>query len=69
MSTEFTDKDKEIMTKAMGEGMGQALKGVMDGVRKEADAKNRITEQRYENTVERLVRIETKLDELVKKLG
>ena len=67
MSNELTEKDKKIMVESMGEGMGKALKEVTEEVKKENEAKQRLIDQRYENTVERLTRIETKLDELLKK--
>ena len=57
MTGELTEADKKILVEAMGQGMGQALKEVT-----EKSDKQRI------DYIERLTRIETKLDVLLQSL-
>lgn len=59
------DKElEEMMVKEMGKAFGMEIKKAFDDLSKRYEEQKRLQDQRYENTVERLTRIETKIDSL-----
>jgi len=64
--SDITSEDKAMITKIMGETFGNEFGKIITMMKTQIEENKRLQDQRYENTVERLTRIEFKLDELKK---
>ena len=58
----LSDKEKEMITKTMGEAFGNEFGKIIDTMKKTSEEKKRLDDQRWTELITRLTRIELKFD-------
>ena len=65
----LSETDQDVAKKVFGDVMGDQIGRVLRETKDRYEDAKRLNDQRYENTVERLTKIDTKLDQILEKLS